>query len=161
MAFVVPRRGGSWELRESSATASGPRSRTLASFRTLTPQVLEHARARASQPFDEDAVRGAARRAGAPVAGPVADAAAGELLAELAAGRAPRPALRRLLRDALGERSPTPSDAQRAAGAWVAASTWERGEALWDLLLLADHLPQPRSAARNRPRFPRIESVST
>ncbi|HYV14745.1 MAG TPA: hypothetical protein VE972_01845 [Conexibacter sp.] len=154
----MPRRNGTWELRESSATSAGPRSRTLATFRVLTPDVLGHARARAGHSFDETAVRHAARRVGAPIAPPVADAAAGDLLAELAAGRAPRSALRRLLQDALGAEGGEPTDTARAAGAWVSASSQQRGEALWDLLLLADHLPAPRTLGRDRPRFPRIRS---
>jgi hypothetical protein len=158
MTFVVPRRNGTWELRESSATSAGPRSRTLATFRVLTPDVLGHARARAAHPFDDDAVRRAARRVGASIAPPAADAAAGDLLAELAAGHAPRSALRRLLRDALGAADDVPTDAARAAGAWVSASSQQRGEALWDLLLLTDHLPAPRTLGRDRPRFPRIRS---
>jgi hypothetical protein len=158
MAFVVRRPNGAWELREASATAAGPRSRTLTTFRSLTPDVLDRARARAANPFDDDAVRRAARRAGAAVASPAVDGAAGDLLAELAAGRSPRPTLRRLLRDALEPDTVPPTDAARAAGAWVSASSEQRGEALWDLLLLTDHLPAPRMAASARPRFPRIQS---
>ena len=50
--YAIPRRNGSWELREAVATPSGPRSRTLASFRALTPEVIEHARARSTKPLD-------------------------------------------------------------------------------------------------------------
>ncbi len=157
MAYITSRRTGTWELRESRTTPAGPRSRTLATFRTLTPEVLERARTRASTPLDTDAVHRAALRAGAPVAIPAADRAAGELLAELSAGRKPRAALRRLLADALGNESEAAtSDSARAAAGWVAASPRERGATLHDLLLLADRLPSRR--APERPRFPRIAS---
>lgn len=155
--YATSRRGGTWELRESVSTPAGPRSRTLASFRTLTPAVIERVRARSTQPVDAAAVRHAAVRAGAPVAASDADRAAGELLAALAHGRAPRTALRSLLADALGEATrQTPSDSARAAAGWVAASARERGEALRDLLLLADRLPPPRT--RPTQAFPHIAS---
>ncbi len=155
--YVTRRKGGNWELRESTSTPAGPRSRTLASFRTLTPDVIEHARARATQPVDAAAVRRAAVRSGAPVAASAADRAAGELLAALAHGQAPRASLRALLADALdGATRQAPSDSARAAAGWVAASARERGEALRDLLLLADRLPPPRT--RSTHAFPRIAS---
>jgi hypothetical protein len=156
--FATRRRGGAWELRESASTPAGPRSRTLATFRTLTPEVIARARARAAKPVGAADVRRAAARAGAPIAAPDADRAAGELLAALAHGRAPRSSLRRLLTDALGEDSTSaPSDSARAVAPWVAASARERADALRDLLLLADRLPPPRAAA-TRPAFPRIVS---
>jgi hypothetical protein len=102
MASVIQNRSGAWELRESARTAKGPRSRTLVTFHTLTPEIVERARARASRPLDPDELRGLAMRAGAPVAASPADRAAAELLRELDAGRRPRPALARLLADALG-----------------------------------------------------------
>jgi hypothetical protein len=156
MAHVVARPPGRWELRESRSTPAGPRSRTLATFRTLTPAVIEHAQARATKPFDPAEVRKAAVRAGAPVTARPVDRAAGDLLAELATGRQPRAALRRLLADSLGEATRAPSDAARAAAAWIGATPRQRGDALRDLLLLVDRLPQRRGP--ERPRFPRIAS---
>jgi hypothetical protein len=155
MAYVVARKTG-WEIRESHSTAAGPRSRTLAGFRTLTPAVVEHARARSSKDLDVDELRKAARRAGAPVATPGSDTVAGELLAELAAGRRPRPLLARLLVQALSKDESQPTDNAQAAAAWISASPERRGETLRDLLLLTDHLPQ--RARRERARFPRIAS---
>lgn len=157
MAYVVSRRSGTWELRESRATKRGPRSRTLASFRTLTPEVVEHAVRRSDGSLSEADIYRAASRAGAPVARAAPDAAAAELLRELTAGRQPSPALRRLLLDALARAGDGPSDAERAAARWIAATADERGEALKDLLLLADRLP---AATRSSPptRFPRIRS---
>lgn len=156
MAYVVARKTGAWEIRESHSTAAGPRSRTLASFRTLTPAVIERARARSSKDLDVEELRKAARRAGAPVLTPGSDTAAGELLGEIAAGRRPRPLLARLLVQALSSDENQPTDNAQAAAAWIAASPERRGETLRDLLLLTDHLPRP--ARRERARFPRIAS---
>ncbi len=156
MAYIVTRRSGAWDVRETRTSASGPRSHTLATFRVLTPEVVERAVARSSKPLTQEDLRRAALRVGAPVAAPASDRAAGELLADLSAGRAPRPALRRLLLAALqGEVSDT-SDSARSAAEWIVATSRQRGEVLRDLLLLADRLPPGRAAGR--PRFPRIES---
>ena len=159
MAYVVARPGGAWEIRESRTTPAGPRGRTLATFRTLTPQVVEHARARSSRPLREQKLRELALRAGTPVAARSPNQAAGELLAELASGSRPRPVLARLLVDAIqpGVAEPV-SDSARAAARWIAASPRARGETLRDLLLLADRLPAAR--ASSRPGFPRIESAA-
>jgi hypothetical protein len=74
--------------------------------------------------------------------------------------------LRRLLLDALTNEDrrdrpsgpdATVSDAARSVGEWVGASAKERGDALADLLLLADALP-----LRRRPEtigFPRLRSA--
>jgi hypothetical protein len=156
MAYVVARKTGAWEIRESHSTDAGPRSRTLASFRTLTPDVIERARERSSKELDADQLRKAARRAGAPVATPGSDATAGELLAELAAGRRPRPLLARLLVQALSNDETQPTDNAQAAAAWISASPERRGETLRDLLLLVDQLP--RRTPRGGARFPRIAS---
>jgi hypothetical protein len=67
MAYVVPRRGGRFEIRESFHTAKGPRSRTLAGFDVLTDEALAAAAQRAQRPFDAEAVLRSGRRAGARV----------------------------------------------------------------------------------------------
>ncbi|MGI8921820.1 MAG: hypothetical protein ACR2HD_09170 [Solirubrobacteraceae bacterium] len=156
MTYVVERPGQRWEVRQSRTTPKGPRSRTLSTFQTLTTEVIERASARSDGPIDPKDLRSAALRAGAPIGLPAADRAAGELLGELAAGRQPRSALGRLLADALGARDPELPDAARAAGAWVAATPAQRGEALRDLLLLADRLPRPGTPQRRA--FPRVQS---
>jgi hypothetical protein len=154
--YFARRPSGTWELRESSVTPAGPRSRTLASFRTLTPEAIEHAQARASKPLDADGLRRMARRAGVPVETSKANRAASDLLAELAAGRAPRPELRRLLLEALDEPTRELASTVEELGPWLTATSAERGEALRDLLLLADRIPH-RPAAPNS-RFPRLDS---
>ena len=144
MAFVVARPGGRFEVRESRATPSGPRARTLATFGVLDDAVVAHVIERAESPIDVQHLVHAARRAGAPVtvgASP-ADAAARALLAEIRAGHRPSPALAAALSEAV-EPSVEVSDSIRAAAAWSGATPEERGDALRDLLLLADRLPVP------------------
>jgi hypothetical protein len=157
MAYVVQRRSGSWELRESRSTPAGPRSRTLASFRTLTPEVIDHPIGRSEDSLTPTAVRQVAARAGAPVGRSGPDAAAAALLAELSEGRTPSSGLRRLLADAISGGGDAPTEAERAAAPWIAATLEAKGEALRDLLLLADRLPVPRRGAA--PAFPRIASA--
>lgn len=159
MAYVVARPEKRWDLRESTATPEGPRSRTLASFRTLTPEVLAHARSRTSRALDEAAIRDAARRAGAPVVARTVDEAGAVLLAEIGAGRYPRGPLRSLLADALVPGHGSVSDSARSAARWAGATPEQRGETLRDLLALSDRLP---AARRPHPeRFPRIRSRPT
>jgi hypothetical protein len=154
MAFIVPRKSGAWEIRETRSTPTGPRSTTLASFRELNDEVIEQARARATKPTGAGELRRAALRVGAPIARPPVDSAASKLLAELSKGQRPRRALRRLLADAADSRDAGLSDAARAAQEWVAATPEERGKTLWDLLLLGDALPKRRRPDRSRfPRF--------
>jgi hypothetical protein len=66
MAYVVVRPGGRFEIRESVHTPKGSRARSLASFSELSDEVLDKAGKRASRPFDAEAVRASAARAGAP-----------------------------------------------------------------------------------------------
>jgi hypothetical protein len=145
--FLVSRPRGSWELRESHLTTSGPRSRTLATFRELTAQTIAHVADRAPGPLDVGALRALCRRAGASVAPAPADGAAAELLSGLARGERPRGPLLRVLAAELGSRNAQASDSELAAARWVAADAAERGRALRDLLLLADRLPAPAHAA--------------
>ena len=150
MTFVTAVRSGSFEVRESRSTPDGPRSRTLASFRELDEATIEKVIERAEKTPERDDLIRAALRAGATVAPPPADEAARSLMRSLAHGEAPSAMHRRLLLDGLnGESS--------SAAEWMGASPAERGEALHDLLLLADAVP-----IRRRPRkivFPRIDST--
>jgi hypothetical protein len=167
MAYIVARSGGAWEIRESRTTPRGPRSQTLATFRVLAPEVIAQALERAAKPLRAQDLRQTAIRAGAPIAPSPPNRAAGELLAEMANGRRPREALRQLLIAALGEEHDGAADNALAAGAWIAATPAQRGEALRDLLLLADRLPPrrppsgrpPSGRSSPRPRFPRIQTT--
>jgi hypothetical protein len=181
MAYVTARQSGTWEIRESVSTPEGPRSRTLASFRTLSDDVVEHARARAAKPLSTKDVRDAAHRAGAPVDLAAADRAAGDLLRELADGREPHPILRTLLIDALREGPPArlgaarktwqearaeagvpeleELDNARASAAWLTRTPAERGATLADLVLLADRLPHDRRVGEPLD-FPHLDHVA-
>jgi hypothetical protein len=139
MAYVVRRPNGSWEIRESVTTERGPRSRTLATFRRLTPTVVSKAVRAAQRPTSAAQIREAAARAGAVSS--AADAAARALLAELAAGRPPSPGLRRLVLGLLSD-PPAHDPPGAEAAEWFEASDQERGEALRDVLSLVDALPQ-------------------
>ncbi len=146
MAFVIPTRRGGFEVRESRSTPAGPRSRTLATFKEMSDEVIEKARSRAAKPPSAAELRAAAARAGAPLSGPPVDRAGRETLRLVAGGERLDPMLRRLLLDALspqeeGGQSATVSDAARSATQWIGASPERRGEALRDLLELADALP--------------------
>ena len=153
MAYVVPRGHDRFEIREAVRTARGPRSRTLATFRELTPDVVAQARERAGSVIDEEALRAAVRRAGGTVVEAPVDVAAARLYRELAVGARPRRALVRLIASEL-RLSDQPTDAERAAGAWLTSSLEERGHALRDLLALTDRLPAPKRPAVLR--FPRL-----
>jgi hypothetical protein len=67
MAYVVARRDGRFEIRESFHTSKGPRSRTLVGFNVLSEDILAAATRRAQRSFDAEAVIRSARRAGARV----------------------------------------------------------------------------------------------
>ena len=143
MAFIVPNRRGKFEIRESRSTPDGPRSRTLATFDQLTDEVIGKAGEKASAPLDPEDLRAAARRAGATVAPAPADRAARDLIAELGRGEEIAPGLRTMLVDLLAkhEMSRSASDAPHSIAEWAAATPEKRGDALEDLLLLADALP--------------------
>lgn len=181
MAYVTSRKNGTWELRESISTPAGPRSRTLASFRTLSDEVLRHAEARATKPLDSTAVRAAAQRAGAPIDLATVDRAAGDLLRELADGHEPHPVLRALLIDALQEGPPArlgearktwqeardegdqpqlgALDNARASAAWLSRPASDRAATLEDLLHLTDQLPSS-NRTRERLTFPRLDKTA-
>lgn len=156
MAFVVSRPAGRWEVRESASTPAGPRSRSLATFRVLTDDVLERAGARAATPFVPSAVLASARRAGAPVGESRADAAARALIVELARGRIPRPGLVRLLSNQLDPLDPPELAAAASIADQIATSDEDRGVALRDLLDLSDRLPPPR---RTELQFPGLRPI--
>ena len=68
MAYLYQRRDGRIEIRESSSTPQGPRSRTLVGFRgPLLPEHLDRAEAAARRRFDRDALARRARELGAAV----------------------------------------------------------------------------------------------
>lgn len=155
MASVVSNRRGGWEIRESRATPDGPRSKTLATFRALNGDVLDHADTRAGKPLDRASVIRSARRAGAEVLPPPAEEAARSLVSALARGEDLPPGLAGAIAGHLAELNPPKlSPEAMAAAAWAGASMADRGRALHDLLLLADALPQKRAGTQLK--FPRL-----
>lgn len=141
MAYVVSRPSGNWELRHSTSTPAGPRSRTLASFRLLTPAVIELARERCDRELAAEEIVAAARRAGAPVAREPALGAAATLIGELSRGaRLPRN-WEQLLVSLAGGSGSDATESERSGAGWADASAAERGSALRDLLLLTDRIP--------------------
>jgi hypothetical protein len=156
MAFLVARKDGRFEIRESITTPAGPRARTLASFRELDDDVLDRAAANAQRHFDERAIRKRAALLAVPRNTDRASRAARTLIAELRRGRAPAPSLVRLLRDELPVDPPPTPDTIEQAFEWIGKTDRQRGEAIVDLLNFGDHLPR-----RQRPpeiSFPRIGS---
>jgi hypothetical protein len=146
MAYVVARPRGRWEIRESYATPSGPRARTLASFGELSDATIDRAEKNARTSFNRDDVVRAARRAGAPFERDPSDVLAGALLRRVSHGDGPRPGLGRLLRDRLADAGDTPGRVDVSLADWIGAPLAERGAALVDLLGLVDRLPKtPRT----------------
>jgi hypothetical protein len=159
MAFVVPTKRGEFEIRESRSTPKGPRSRTLATFKELSDEVIAKAREKAAKPPDAEELRDAARRAGATIAAEPIDSAARKLIAELGKGERLDRGLRRLLLDLLAEDAKPRSagDASHSVAEWMAATPEERGRALVDLLLLADALPHKGRVGKQL-EFPPLNS---
>ncbi len=156
MAYFTPRAKSKWELRESIMTTAGPRSRTLATFRVLSSQIIEHACRRSTKALDPTELKEIAVRAGVPVALSPVDKAARDLYVELRAKREPSPILRRLLVDELSDVDEGIPDEVCDAAMWIGATLEKRSSALCDLLLLADKLPSKKSVDQ---RFPRFKSV--
>lgn len=146
MASIVTNRRGGWEIRESHTTPDGPRSRTLATFRVLDGEVLDRAAERAERPFDRDDVIRRAYRAGAEVSASSANEAARTLITELAHGAIIDPGLAGALVGMLSVSDPPDlSPEAMAAAEWAGESLAERGRTLYQLLQLADALPQKRA----------------
>jgi hypothetical protein len=150
MAFVTTGRNGAFEVRESRSTPTGPRSRTLATFRELDEATIRKVIERAENPPEREELIQAALRAGATISVRPVDEAARTLLRSMARGERPDPRLLHLLRDALSGKG-------TSAAEWIGTSLAERGEAAKDLLLLVDAVPlRPRP---QRIGFPRIDST--
>ncbi len=155
MAYVVERPGGRYEIRESSATPKGPRSRTLASFRVLTDEVLDHAESRSAGAFDRERIWRRAGELGAPRRRvSVTSRLARDLIAHVRRGDRPSPVLASALKAELGRTRREVPDSVEPMLDWLDAGPERRGRALRDLLRLAGRIPRRRRA--RRPAFPRI-----
>ena len=157
MAFLVARKDGRFEIRESVATETGPRARTLATFRELDDQVLDRAAANARSRFDRGAIEARAVEMAVPRNTNIASRVARSLLSELRRGRTPAPSLVRLLRDELPTDLPPTPDTIEQAYEWIGKSDAQRGLTLRDLLSLADAFPQRERPPRSS--FPHIRSA--
>ena len=158
MAYIVSRKDGRFEIRESMATPRGPRSRTLATFRRLSDEVLDHAESRARTRFDRRAIRQRAETRGVPQH--VADPArrARRLLEDIVQDRPVPSRLIEAIRAQIDliPRSDAPDTLPPATG-WLGATAADHGDALRDLLRVADRIPmRPRPDATP---FPRIRSA--
>jgi hypothetical protein len=156
MAFVVRRPKGRYEIRESIQTDSGPRARTLASFRVLTTDVIDRAAAVARTRFDAERVRARAKALGAPERDANANRAAQALLRELRRGGVIAPALAHALRDAVPDPAHRWPDTLDGAIEWLGKTPADHGRALHTLMNFASHVPQRRRPRRSN--FPRIDS---
>jgi hypothetical protein len=145
-------------VRESRSTPRGSRSRTLATFKVLDDDVLDHAEARAERPFHRQAVIAAAHRLHAPIAPSGVDLRAANLIIELDGGHAMRPGLRRLLQKRLRDEPPDPADHHlERMLPWMRATAEERSETIVELLGVVDAMP-----GRDWPRrytFPHLWSA--
>ncbi len=159
MAFIVIRRDGRFEIRESVSTPDGPRARTLATFRTLTDAVLDLAETRATRPFDRGRIEAKALAVGALRDSRETVRLAHHLLADLHTGRILPPALAGALARELAEASASLPDSLPPLADWFGATLRQRGDALRDLLRLTDRLPPGRR--RRGKAFPRIASART
>jgi hypothetical protein len=159
MASVTARRDGRYELRESVRTGAGPRSRTLATFRVLTDDILDRAVARASRPVDREAIRRRAQALGVPDGRQQQAQLARALMTQLRREGRPAGPWARLLADELrtrGRRAPALPDTLPPLVEWLGSDARARGDALRELLRMTDRIPatrEPRPLA-----FPRIDS---
>lgn len=157
MAFIVSRPNGTWEARESFRTEAGPRSRSLATFRELSPQVIQRIVERVSKPLDIEDLRQRALRAGVPTATGV-DRLSARVAREITLDGPPSRSRSILLTDALRDKSELPHHLARMK-LWAGATDDERADALADLLRASRAFPPVDWEKRDRrPRFPRIET---
>ena len=162
MAYLVQRRDGRVEIRESVSTAAGPRSRTLASFRgPLSPEILQRAVRRAGRPFDPETLIARAGTLDVPVTDRPQNRVVRKLIARLRQGELIDPVLVTILMEALAAVPAAPVPAALAEVVeWIGQSDARRGDALRGLLRVADRIVRARGPVRTRPRkrFPRFRS---
>jgi hypothetical protein len=165
MAYLVERASNRVEIRESHATPRGPRSRQLARFSgALTPAVLARAAAKASRPFDAEALVRRAHVMGIAVARRAPELEARALLERLRRTDPIDPVMAGLLLRALdGVATAQVPEHLAEVAEWIGASPSERGAALRDLLDTFGRIAASRPPRRTRPHepFPRFSSAET
>jgi hypothetical protein len=135
MAFVVKRKDGSWEIRESRHTEKGPRAFTLVTLREETPDLILRARERSKAGFLESELRRKLDEAGVPPVMTDTDRAARQLLFELETKGPPSEGLRKALLEKLGYSTEPPHADEDEAGLQRIGRIFE------DVLDLAVELP--------------------
>jgi len=163
MAYLVRREGDRIEIRETRPTPKGPRSHPLARFAgALTPAVLARAAARATRPFDAEALRRRARVLGIAVDARAPEREARALLTRLRRGDAIDPVMATLLLRALeGQATAALPEPLAEVAEWVGATPAARGAALRELLDAYGRIAASRSPVRERPHrsYPRFSSA--
>lgn len=159
MAFVIARRDGRYEIRESVSTPKGPRARTLATFHALSDDVLDHAESRATTRFDRAHIVAKAAAVDVPAEERSTAQVGWDLLVRLGGAHQLPPALAAALAARLTS-SPDAAmpDTLPPLLDWLGVGLQERGEALRDLLRLTDRIPS--RGERRRRAFPRIASAA-
>jgi hypothetical protein len=157
MAFVVARKGGRFEIRESVATSRGPRARTLVSFRTLDDDVIARARARARGRLDVEKIRARALTLAIPERADAAAVTACRLIGELRRGEAVPPRLAAELRSLLAQPTGEMPDSLDDVIEWVGVDDGQRGRAARELHAFASAFP-PTPRAEKPLEFPRIRT---
>jgi hypothetical protein len=160
MTTIAKRSDGRFEIRESRWTDKGPRSRTLAIFRELTPEVLDHAQRRAERPIDRNEVVTRAMRLGLHVKRILGSGAAAALIAKAESGSL-WPTHARAVQEAVAELDSLPlPDHLESMIRWMGADDEFRGRTLVDLLGFTHAVVRHRAPMRTGPlRFPRLPSA--
>ncbi len=160
MATIIARTDGRYEIRESVTTPRGPRSRTLAIFRELTPEVLDHAATRARDPLDRDEIVARAAELGLHVKRIAGDVDTAEFVRRVRSGTS-WPTHVRAVQTATGSvrTEPLPGHLEPMVD-WMGVDDETRSRTLVDLLGLADAIMQHRenARARERLRFPPLSA---
>jgi hypothetical protein len=161
MATIIARDDGRFEVRESIATARGPRSRTLAIFRALNDDVLDHADQRAGRALDRKALIARAHALGLHVTRVAGASEPAGFLDRLRNNglwpthvRAVQEAIADIEIDALPDHLEAMTD-------WLGADDRNRADALVDLLRLAGAIVAARDVElRSGPlEFPCLKAV--
>jgi hypothetical protein len=160
MTTLVRRSDGRFELRESRWTKQGPRARTLAIFRELTPEVFDHADARAGRPVNREAIIARAHEIGLHVKRVLGSDDAPALVSRAESGTL-WPTHARAVQEAIRGLDPPPlPDHLEAMIQWMGADDSLRARTLVDLLGLAHAIVLHREPLRRGPlRFPRLPSA--
>lgn len=157
MATIVKRKDGRFELRESRWTERGPRSRTLAIFRELTPEVLNRADARATKPVDRDSLLARAEELGLHMSRLLGPSEPSAVVGRINSGEVWPTQIRALQQSLDDVEAPHLREHLEAMVQWMGTSDEVRGRTLVDLLRLAQAIMRHRDRSRREPlSFPSL-----